>query len=650
MGTAMGGVISAILVPQIRQLLREINDVIRLDENSEQLKPALSTMRNLLGEVITHRQTTAAPETVKNNLQRIEEEVKKGRELLYCLQRPQPFIDCLLCKPQLSTQIENWKKSFDELFQEVETGFSASLQEELYSQLAGSELVGSGIKLADTQLKRCLEAPGVRIIGLYGDEGTGKTTLLKQIYNNYKVSNLFDVVIWLTVGDFTIPELHDCINEAIKLENRGTSNDPDHTRKAFSAYLKEKSFLLVLSNMTKPLTLNELGVEFGDDKGSKVLFSTRYRSLVPAMKAEESIEIQPLLAEEAWELFCKVAFKDGLVPQELVENGRHTAYFCRRVPLLLNVVAATKLLNMQGATDWGLALSGLRKYVVRPLNRINLLKWSYHSLLDANMKNCFLYCAMFPQDLMINIKMMVEKWIAEGLVNIIDVSYLGDCPSHRYLKLLIDRRLFEIPISMTIENRNQHYLKSHAVVRQMATQVGEEEEHCLLRPGKRLEHFPSMEIKEDCRRISLYGNNITSLPSTELRCPNLVALILTGNRGLQEVPEKFLANLVSLKVLDLSRTQIKSLPRSLWQISQLRSLNLSYTKIEEVPQSVGNLKHLQFLYLVNCINLKSLPSQIGDLQDLTCLDLWDCHNMKSIPTEITALSGCKIMKNSIVIS
>lgn len=115
---------------------------------------------------------------------------------------------------------------------------------------------------------------------------------------------------------------------------------------------------------------------------------------------------------------------------------------------------------------------------------------------------------------------------------------------------------------MTIENRNQHYLKRHSVVRHLAMQVGEEE-NCLLRVGKRLERFPYTEIKEGCKRISLYGNNITSLPSTELRCPNLVTLILTGNRGLKEVPEVSLLKPIYLKVLDLSQTEIELLPRSL---------------------------------------------------------------------------------------
>ena len=57
---------------------------------------------------------------------------------------------------------------------------------------------------------------------------------------NYIVCNLFDVVIWVTVSDFTNLELHECIVETIKLDNISTSSDPDHTRKHFYAYLKEK--------------------------------------------------------------------------------------------------------------------------------------------------------------------------------------------------------------------------------------------------------------------------------------------------------------------------------------------------------------------------------------------------------------------------
>lgn len=55
-------------------------------------------------------------------------------------------------------------------------------------------------------------------------------------------------------------------------------------------------------------------------------------------------------------------------------------------------------------------IKGIEKNVFSPL------KWSYDSLEGKNSKHCFLYCSLFPKDFDIEIKELIQCWIAEGIL------------------------------------------------------------------------------------------------------------------------------------------------------------------------------------------------------------------------------------------
>ena len=242
-----------------------------------------------------------------------------------------------------------------------------------------------------------------------------------------------------------------------------------------------------------------------------------------------------------------------------------------------------------------------------------ILRWSYDRLPNVNFKNCFLYCAMFPEDKEIEADKLVGMWIAEGIVERKNPAILMET-AKSYINLLVDHCLFEVahfPQGIV-------FLKAHDVLRDMASYIGEKEENCFFRAGQIHEHFP-LEIREDCKRISLYDNNITQLPPQGLQCRKLVSLILRGNKGLEEIPEAFLVNFPCLKVLDLSRTKMKTLPKSLWQLTQLEFLDLSYTEIEDVSEGIINLSRLPFLDLSGCSKMRSLPRHIRELKNLKSL-------------------------------
>jgi disease resistance protein RPS2 len=370
------------------------------------------------------------------------------------------------------------------------------------------------------------------------------------------------------------------------------------------------------------------------------------------MNADQSVQIQPLPREEAWDLFSKVAFKDGHVPEDIEHIARAVADECEGLPLAINVIASTMMGN-RAVNEWNLALRQMRLVdsnfpIIHPgIDRdlYGRLRWSYDSLPHAHLKTCFLYCVMFPEGWYIPVHIMVHMWIAEGIVKSEVSGTLVDT-ANSYVKLLVDRCLFHL---QTDDGEDEWGLVFgvHDVLRDMAIYIGEKEENCVSRAGRRCPDieavFPTIEARDNCKRLSLFGSHITSLPAKEFKCPNLVSLTLVLNFELKEIPEAFFLNLVSLKVLDLGNTGLQLLPRSLWQLKQLGFLGLNYTQIEDVHPDIGHISNLQFLHLRGCKNLHSLPCEMGDLKNLKYLDLRGCSNLEAFPCEIGAFKDLKYL-------
>eukprot|EP00253_Pinus_taeda_P007318 PITA_07318 len=613
---AASGVASGVIAP----LLRLIDDVLRRDENTRLLQDQLNRMKSLLQDInsqIQHEQRSP-PDTLQNWLQRLDHSLEDAKGVIDRAQQHRWCLDCIFCKPRLATQIREWNTNFDQLFSNLErdisifrhaqqTVSSAPLQAEaLLQTVPESGFVGCGIKDGEMQLRRWLdnEDPQFRIMGVYGMGGIGKTALLKTIYNAYKTGKLFEAVIWTTVSQtYNIAALQSSIAEEINLNlgsttsNAESSSAVDMRKRKLYACLRQKKFLLVLDDIWRELQLDEeLGIPVGNDRGSRVLISSRSFDVIRRMGADDfSIEVQPLSRDEGWQLFCRGAFKPGsALTKDIEDVATQIAGECNGLPLAINVVAAA----MKGKTsvnEWYLALHqmknmdpGFLEYSGVGQGLYSPLKWSYDCLPDSVLKNCFLYCATFPEDCKISVNSLVERWIGEGLVNSRETSYLMD--------------------------------------------LG-------FRTRQNLQKFPGAEKGiNNCKRIALGHNNISVLP-TDFRCPNLLTLMLQYNQSLREVPDGFLINLTSLRVLDLSGTKIESLPMSLWHLTQLEYLGLDETLIKDLPEDICSLSQLQFLHLYGCRQLESLPCTMGQLENLRTLNLTRCCRLTGIPREISQLTS-----------
>lgn len=107
----------------------------------------------------------------------------------------------------------------------------------------------------------------------------------------------------------------------------------------------------------------------------------------------------------------------------------------------------------------------------------------------------------------------------------------------------------------------------------------------------------------------------------------------------EEIPSE-ISNCKKLKRLDLLKAyDLKKLPESIGELTELEYLNLMLTQVDKLPVSIGNLTKLKYLY-ASSIPLTSLPENIGCCESLVILDL---HSTKitKIPDSITNLKSLK---------
>lgn len=89
--------------------------------------------------------------------------------------------------------------------------------------------------------------------------------------------------------------------------------------------------------------------------------------------------------------------------------------------------------------------------------------------------------------------------------------------------------------------------------------------------------------------------------------------------------------------LNLTAKNIKDLPASIGQLTELKELYLDLNQLTTLPPEIGQLKNLMTLS-VEENRLKNLPLEIGKLVNLTRLSLTD-NQITSLPPEISKLTN-----------
>ncbi|KAK1571566.1 hypothetical protein Q3G72_019244 [Acer saccharum] len=165
----------------------------------------------------------------------------------------------------------------------------------------------------------------------------------------------------------------------------------------------------------------------------------------------------------------------------------------------------------------------------------------------------------------------------------------------------------------------------------------------MVKAGLNLDELPSeQEWKENLDKVSLMKNRVREIPSSmSPNCQILSTLFLQDNPLLESIPESFFFHMHGLKILNLSRTGIESLPNSISELTNLTALLL---------QNCGSLKHVPSLARLRALvklelgytAINEVPAGMEMLANLTSLDLL-CLELHMIPAGIFS-KLCRLQK------
>lgn len=483
-----------------------------------------------------------------------------------------------------------------------------------------------------------LKDTNVDMIGVYGVNGVGKTTLVKQIAMRVIEDKLFDKVVFVEVTQ--TPDLQSIQNKFssdLELEFKQNENVFQRAEKLRQRLKNEKRVLIILDNIWKLLNLDAVGIPFGDVKKERnddrsqctVLLTSRSRDvLCNDMNSQKIFLIEVLSYEEAWCLFEKIVGDSAkasdfrVIADEIVRR-------CGGLPVAIKTIA--NALKNKRLYVWNDSLDRLRNSTSKQIhgmeeNVYSSIELSYNFLKDEEEKALFRLCALRKDGSPIPIDDLMRYGIGLGLFS--NVKTLEAARNRVYT--LVDN----LKASSLLLDSDKDDVRLHDIIYAVAVSIAKDEFMFNIQSKDELED----KTQNDLIAISLPNRDIEELPE-RLECPKLSLFLLFAKYDSSlQIPDLFFEGLNKLRVLHFTRICFLSLPSSLVCLINLRTLSLEGCLLGDIA-IVGQLKKLEILSFRNS-DIRQLPAEIGQLVRLRQLDLRNCRRLEAIaPNVISKLSG-----------
>ncbi|XP_077215819.1 putative disease resistance protein RGA3 [Tasmannia lanceolata] len=455
----------------------------------------------------------------------------------------------------------------------------------------------------------------ISVIPIVGIGGLGKTTLAQFIYNDKRVVDHFPVRGWVCVSeDFDLCRITKAIMASVT-KNSCDLNEIDPLQVRLKEELSGKRFLLVLDDVwhDNPNDLQRLQSPFSfGAKGSRIIVTTRSATVARIMGTITDYNLGCLDEDDSWSLF-RVESSD--VSPNLVAIGKEIVKKCNGLPLAIEALGGLLRSNTDEKKWRNILESDMWEISQMRNDIIPILKFSYDHL-PACLKQCFVYCSLFPKDYEFHKDTLIQLWIAEGFIQPEGRKRLEDIGSD-YFDDLTWRSFFKY----SRELYGSHY-KMHDLNHDLAQSVSGDEYFRIKNS------IDSSNIAAKVRRASIWQRKERSRIFESFRGSERLRTFLLPpwyETLTKQVADDLFLKLRCLRVLDLCDSCVRDLPDSIGELKYLRYLDLCNTDIATLPESIGRLYNLQTLKLRYCEKLAALPKSTSNLINLRHLALEGCE-------------------------
>ncbi|GLJ16798.1 hypothetical protein SUGI_0289370 [Cryptomeria japonica] len=529
--------------------------------------------------------------------------------------------------------------------------------------------VGLDKTLQDFERTVLESSENVKIVGITGMGGCGKTTLAKEYYNKmirsfYRSSFVYDV------QDAPTKNLY--VKQKKMFQDLGGSKDisfdnVEEGKAILAEYLKFVQVFIILDNVDHQDQLDSLlPIKNSLTQGSVIVITSQNPGMLISwgIPCNSIYKMKDLNPEHAMELFCWHAFQQPSPIDEFEYLAKKFLSVCKGLPLSIKVLGA--LVHGKSREYWNGQLEKFSGSLHEDIK--NILMVSFDAL-DEEEKEIFLdiSCFFVGTTEYSAITVWEESgWSGAGSLGTLTDRCLIEVDEQNCLRMHDLLRDLGKDISKTrspyrlwlpqqiahIENQGE----GSVLIRGIKAQTDEFYEDFveLFRESgrgiKRRRGFKILDVEKNyfTEELGTLSETLAwlrwakfphrALPSW-ISLKKLRVLELLEASKLEEPWSETADPPVQLRVLNIIHAgNFLRFPRSIGFLQHLKEISFDSegAPIEGLPEEFCRLQSLERLKLIGCDKMKSLPSKFGDLTNLRILELRECSGL-IFPSETLAL-------------